>query len=442
MGEHQKQLSCTRTIKLKLFPVGNDKKAIWAKLRSLSNETWKAANWIASGQYLNDLLLRRIYARRKIDPAVDKDAVQAIEEEFTKFFGTKRQATTERDIKEAFPALPPSLTNVLNQTVVSNYRKEKREILSGNRSLRAYRKGVPMPVTGQSIQIVQDHDRHHVIWTPRRGERLEFEVSYGRDRANNYLTMQRVIDGVISMGSASIQLRDGELFLLVPVKEPIAQHQFVEDLAIGVDLGLAVPAYVALSKGFERRAIGSRDDFLKARMQLQSRHRRLQKAVACAHGGHGRSRKLKAMLRLRNAERCFVRTYNHFISKSIIDFAIRNAAGTVKLECLEGFAQDQKNQFILRNWSYFELQNLIEEKAKRAGMKVIYVDPYHTSQTCSQCGHYEAGQRLSQSEFRCKKCAIELNADYNAALNIAKSTATVNGKEDCQAWKNNQPQTA
>ena len=88
-----------------------------------------------------------------------------------------------------------------------------------------------------------------------------------------------------------------------------------------------------------------------------------------------------------------------------------------------------------RNWSYFELQKMVEYKAKLYNIEVRYVNPRHTSQTCSFCGHLEDGQRLSQQEFLCKnpKCDNKddknenkiINADYNGARNIARSTVYV-----------------
>ena len=77
--------------------------------------------------------------------------------------------------------------------------------------------------------------------------------------------------------------------------------------------------------------------------------------------------------------------------------------------------------FVLRNWSYFELQQFVEYKAKREGIDVKYIDPYHTSQVCNCCGHYEPDQRISQDTFKCASCGTEMNADYNASKNIAKS---------------------
>ena len=144
---------------------------------------------------------------------------------------------------------------------------------------------------------------------------------------------------------------------------------------------------------------------------------------------------MKALDRIEEKERNFARTYNHFVSKTVVDFAIQNRAGTIKMEILEGYGTDEPASFVLRNWSYFDLQKDIEYKAKRSGVKVVKIDPYHTSQTCSACGHWEAGQRKSQSEFVCAKCGEKLNADYNAAVNIARSERTVTKKEQCEYYK-------
>lgn len=49
---------------------------------------------------------------------------------------------------------------------------------------------------------------------------------------------------------------------------------------------------------------------------------------------------------------------------------------------------------------------------------VFVVNPAHTSQRCSDCGHIASESRESQSEFRCVSCGFEGNADVNAAVNI------------------------
>ena len=58
------------------------------------------------------------------------------------------------------------------------------------------------------------------------------------------------------------------------------------------------------------------------------------------------------------------------------------------------------------------------DKQKARNHNVILVNPRFTSQICSNCGHQDENNRRSQSKFRCTNCGFEINADYNAAINI------------------------
>jgi putative transposase len=64
---------------------------------------------------------------------------------------------------------------------------------------------------------------------------------------------------------------------------------------------------------------------------------------------------------------------------------------------------------------------ILRAKAESAGREVIAVDPRHTSQRCADCGHVDAGNRVTQAEFRCLACGHEANADVNAAVNILRA---------------------
>ena len=93
------------------------------------------------------------------------------------------------------------------------------------------------------------------------------------------------------------------------------------------------------------------------------------------------------------------------------------------------------NVYLLRNWSFFELQTLIKYKAERVGIQVLFVDAYFTSLQCAKCGSLEKGQRINQTTFVCKNLTCEgykinISADYNAAVNIARSKKTVNKQAD------------
>ena len=76
------------------------------------------------------------------------------------------------------------------------------------------------------------------------------------------------------------------------------------------------------------------------------------------------------------------------------------------------------NRAILRQgWGH--IQNMLDYKAAKAGIRHIRIHPAGTSQTCNRCGIRDPKSRRSQAEFNCTGCGYPANADHNAAINIA-----------------------
>jgi len=66
---------------------------------------------------------------------------------------------------------------------------------------------------------------------------------------------------------------------------------------------------------------------------------------------------------------------------------------------------------------------LVQRLEHKAAGRVEKINPAFTSQTCSVCGHCAPRNRESQAVFRCVGCGYEVNADVNAAVNIAAGRA-------------------
>ncbi|WP_444984507.1 RNA-guided endonuclease InsQ/TnpB family protein [Halomonas mongoliensis] len=87
------------------------------------------------------------------------------------------------------------------------------------------------------------------------------------------------------------------------------------------------------------------------------------------------------------------------------------------------------NKAILdQGWFEFRRQ-LTYKQAWRGGL-LVAVPPHHTSQTCPECGHVEAANRLSRASFCCQACGHADHADVVGARNIlAKAHEQLSGQD-------------
>lgn len=270
---------------------------------------------------------------------------------------------------------------------------------------------------------------------------ITFKLVLGKPHKSTFLRseLQQIFEENYKICGSSIQInKDKEIILNLCMDIPDQQHDLDENIVVGVDLGIKIPAVVALNNNpYKNDKFGSSDSFFKVRKQLQEQRKRLQIALKYTSGGHGRKKKLKPLERFEHRERNFVQTYNHKISKDVVDFALKNNAKYINIEDLSNFKEKEKNKKALRNWSYYELQQFITYKAKRHGIEVRKINPAYTSQRCSRCGNLEDGQRIDQETFICKACGLKLNADVNAARNIAMSIEFVSDDKTKQNKKEN-----
>lgn len=241
-------------------------------------------------------------------------------------------------------------------------------------------------------------DRNEVsIWTVAGRQR----IPYGAGERQRELLQFR-------QGETDLVFWNGMFFLLATCEIPDPEPRDVTE-ALGVDLGVTNIATtsdgeVLTSAPVER----NRQRMRRLRAELQAR------------GSLSAKRHLR---RLAGRQRRFQKDVNHQISKRLIEEAQRTNRA-IALEDLTGIrartrARGAEQRARHSNWSFAQLRQFIDYKARLAGIPVILVDSKYTSQQCARCGHIEKANRRSQSEFLCRACGHQEHADVNAAQNIA-----------------------
>src|SRR5438093_662166 len=113
----------------------------------------------------------------------------------------------------------------------------------------------------------------------------------------------------------------------------------------------------------------------------------------------------------------FRKDADHVLSKQIV--AAAESGGTIVLENLKDIRKRMKakrrtkTKRRMHSWPFARLKAKIEYKAEERGYMVVAVDPRHTSQKWSCCGHRARNNRRSQSVLICRQCGYQLNADLN-----------------------------
>lgn len=208
-------------------------------------------------------------------------------------------------------------------------------------------------------------------------------------------------------GQTDLLLRDGVFYLACTVTVQDAEP-FTPVGVIGVDLGIVNVATDSEGNTHTGEAV----------KKVRRKYRRLRQLLQPKKTRSAR----KHLQKTRRKESRFVKNENHKISKTLVVLA-NERQKALAIETLTGIRErgnglNRAMRTELNSWAFFQLKTFLHYKAKRAGVTMIEVDPRYSSQTCSKCQHCERANRKSQECFECQCCGLNLNADYNAALNL------------------------
>ncbi len=261
-----------------------------------------------------------------------------------------------------------------------------------------------------------------------KGDSIRFPQGFKVDNRRIFLPTigwigfykSRSISGKVK--NITISKKGERWYASLQVEQMIEIGKHPSDSEIGIDAGINY--FAAFSNG---RMIKGVNSFRKHKERLAREQRKLSRKKKGSQNWKKQKKKISRLHHtISNVRSDFLHKLSTETSQNhakvyVEGLQIRNmsssARGTIEEPGRKVRAKSGLNKAILdQGWLEFKRQ--LDYKLYWKGGMLVEVNPRHTSQRCSCCGHTEKENRLSQAEFKCIACGYEENADVNAAKNI------------------------
>lgn len=349
-----------------------------------------------------------------------------------------------------------SMASLSNNYASKMYRAHNKLAWRGEKSLPTYRNPIlPIRHAGTKITAAASDDEKQFLIVPdgfssggwlsdellkeaeckaeiAKGDKpLVFRTVFSWKDAGSIAILERVISGEYTVKDSTLRKawkfdkasgkKKPRFFFAMVYEIPDSKVVLDKSIVCGVDLGVMIPVYAALSNSPKRMSYGSFEDVWAARSKFRAQRRRKQARLGM--------RSKRTDYEMSEAERNWVNNFYHGATRSIIKFALQNNCGTIHIEDLTALrtrelAEDNSDRQRVV-WVPSKLAQMLDYKCKEFGIDLVKINPRNTSRRCSSCGHIDKASRVSQSKYICVNCGEEMNADYNAARNIALAAGEV-----------------
>lgn len=353
-------------------------------------------------------------------------------------YGKSFNAYVENKMNEIMQGCLSTNVAQTRQFVCNRYSNDiKKGLLKGEISLTRFKRGMPIILHNKAYSISKT-DKGILVEIglfnlPKQKQlgvkRIKFLIRNlgGSDKT----IFSRLLDNVYKKGTGQLSYnkKKKKWMLAIAYKFDDMTPKETTNIVMGIDLGINNTAVISILDDDKKKYIDLRynDAFIDGseirqfREKHEARKRSEFRAAKWASANNiGRGRLARMERAYSDNDKCnkFRDTYNHKISRYIVNLAVKNNVSLIQMEDLKGISREEKNEKLLRNWSYYDLQNKISYKAKLSGISIHKVSPEFTSQRCSKCGYIDSNNRHKE-KFYCLKCGSSMDADYNASKNIA-----------------------
>ncbi len=140
-------MTLTRKIQLLIDVPPDEKNGMWEKLYRYQNRCFRAANFIVSHLYVQEMIKDFFYLTEEI-----KYKLADANKDEMGIFNRSKTNTTARLVFDRFKGeIPTDILGSLNNTIQSAFSKNKTDYWQGLQSLRNFKKDIPIPLPVKCI---------------------------------------------------------------------------------------------------------------------------------------------------------------------------------------------------------------------------------------------------------------------------------------------------
>ena len=195
-----------------------------------------------------------------------------------------------------------------------------------------------------------------------------------------------------------------------------------EDLSIGIDLG--VKDLATCSNGDVFKNINK----TKRIKNLKSKLKHLQRSISRKYECNKRGSKfvktnniIKLEKQVKQIYRKLANIRNNYIHQTT-NKIIKHYPYRIVMEDLNviGMMKNKHLSKAIAEQGFYEFMRQIKYKCEFNGIEFIQVDRFYpSSKTCSCCGFIKKDLKLNDRNYKCDKCSLEIDRDYNASINLS-----------------------
>lgn len=444
-----------RTVKIKANCSNNEEEIllIGTIQRNIKNYVWSRYSGIGSllkqsGWTIRDELIQKDLLSKKIPKTFSRAAIEKSSSTIkSNWTATKKKIKraiaqnenlTKDDKRYLFLCLKhtPTLYNILNYKKVDyaiDYLKDlKVDVHRLNNLLRRYVRRYKTKSYTNKANIILTSSLY-------KFDLNNNTFSFAGKKKNSRIVITLI--GNVPKSNSILELvknqKDNQYYLHVPLDRIISKKEMTaESEILGLDVGMT--DLITLSNGSVYGANSSElfytlsDNLVnKNRSRLFSYKRKLEQRILIEQD---QSKKVILEQKLKNLEENnlgskkriskiskyksrIVSHINHELNKMVKEEDIKE----IVREDLnwsskkKNVSKKQQNRF--STWTKGVLLERLSVKLAERGIKETIVNPAYTSQVCCKCNHL--GERKGK-EFKCPNCNLNIDADFNASINIKK----------------------